>query len=562
MSLRTAAKSFARELRSTTPGPGMGIAAFLSWALGGEPTESGEPITSATALQQVTVYACVRVISESVATLPLRVYQRDGKSRLESPDHALSYLLGVEPNDEMSAVTFWDALTGALALTGNCYAEIQRRGSSDVVALWPLNPNLTTPKRDAKGVLYYETTDGMSGNSAGGGFATTTPRRIAAENMYHVPLFCFDGLKGISPIGLARQGIGLARAAELFGARFFGNGARAGGVLTAPEDIGDEELQAARKSWLETQGGKKQGSTAVLPGGEWKYTPITISPQDSQFIEVRGFQRTEIAALFRVAPSMVGDVTKQSKASAEQEQLSFVTDTLRPYLARHEAEIQRKLMPSKGRSAGRYFAEFDVSERLRGDFKTTMDGYAVAKQWGWMNSNMILEDQGKNPIGEIGDVFWVPVNMQNADRLLDTESVQDQPLGANPNPTPTEQKMLGKYTSAYISIFRDAFDRIIKRDKRDLAAVSSLFTPVLRSIADASIVDAIAHYGAQGELKPDGYVDAACKTLAKRLQALESTTDLVEFARAEFIRAVRSIHINTTRDAAAAMAEAQLNEAQ
>ncbi len=562
MSLRSAARSFVRELRTSAPG-GMNLTAFLSWAMGGEPTASGEIINAQTALQQMTVYACVRIISESVASLPVRVWQRSGKSRLEAPDHALSYLLGVAPNDEMTAVTFWDALCGALALTGNCYAEIQRDKGARIVALWPLNPNLTEPKRDSNGVLYYETTDGVSGNSKTPDMASGTPRKIKAENMFHVPLFCFDGLKGISPIGLARQGIGLARAAEMFGARFFGNGAKPGGILSPTStDIGDEEMAAARKTWQETQSGSKQGSIAVLPG-DWKYTALTINPKDSQFIEVRGFQRTEIAALFRVPPSMVGDISKQSKASAEQEALAFVTDTLRPYLSRFESEIQRKLMPSSGRSAGKYFAEFDVSERLRADFKTSMDGYAVARQWGFYNANMVLEDMGKNPIGPIGDVFWVPVNMQNAERLLDTESVQDQPIDANPAPAPTqdEKKMLGKYTLAYLRIYRDAFDRLLKRDKRDFGAVSSLFAPVLRSIAEAALADSGAKNGLDSvDLQPEAYVEAACRSTVKRLHLIEMDTDLTALAQSEFVKTIRSIHINVNRDVAAAIAEAQVSE--
>ncbi len=553
MSLRTATKAFLGELRSS-PSQGMGLAAFLSWAMGGEPTASGEVITPFTALQQLTVYSCVRIISESVSSLPCKVYQRAGKSRNELLDSPIAHLVGVSPNEEMSAVTFWDSLCGALALTGNCYAEIQRDKAGRPVAIWPLNPTLTTPQRDRNGILYYETSDGMSANSKSPEGMSGSVRIIKSEDMFHVPLFCFDGLKGLSPIGLARQGIGLARAAELFGARFFGNGAKPGGILspTSP-DIGEEEMEASRKTWLETQSGSKQGSIAVLPG-DWKYTPLSISPEDSQFIQVRGFQRTELAALFRVPPSMVGDVSKQSKASAEQEALAFVTDTLRPYLARIESEILRKLLPAKASM----FAEFDVSERLRADFKTSMDGFAVARQWGFYNANMVLEDMGKNPIGPIGDVFWVPVNMQNAERLLDTESIQDQPVGA---PSPVERKMLGKYTSAYLAIFRDAFGRLVHRDKRDASTVQTLLGPVLRSITESAITETAKSYELDSvdALKIDDYVEVACRSILKRSGTFtEQNTD--QTAQAEFVRALRSIHINVNRDIAAAVAEAQLQD--
>lgn len=555
------------ELRNVNslnnPSVPLSAAGFLAWATGSEPTASGEQVTINTALQQMTVYACVRVIAEAIASLPLYVYELLSAGRQRADDHALANLLRWEPNDEMSAFTFWESFVGSLALTGNGYAEIQRDAGGRVVALWPLHPQLTEPKRAPNGDLVYETTDGMKDGKT---------RTIQAENMLHVPLFSFNGLKGFSPIWLARQGIGLAIASQKYGSRFFGNGARPSGVLSFEGTLTEKQKAEARESWNQTQGGENAQSTAVLPG-PWKYAQIGISPEDSQFLETRQFQRAEIAALFRVSPHMVGDLSRLSNNNAEQQNLSFVTDTLRPYLCRIEGEVQRKLMPNVGRNAGRYVIEFDVSERLRGDFKTTMDGYAVGKQWGFYSTNDVRKELDMNPIGPAGDIYWSPVNMQNSERLLDTESMQDQPIGADPNgqdgsdagapaakgkdsPSAQDRNLLGRFTRGYIPVFCDGFTRLLKRDKRDSDAVSALLGPVFRSIAEASM----EHNGST-ESAPEAVIEDLVKSMtgrAAKWPAQLAEADAAELARTEFIRALRSIHINISREYAGRKAMKQL----
>jgi HK97 family phage portal protein len=572
----TIAKFVGHERRSSDPlnNPAIPLSTsgFLAWA-SGEPTVSGERVTVATSLQQATVYACVRVLSESVASLPVRVYELTDNGRKENQNHDLAYLLGVAPNPEMTAFTFWESLVGGLALTGNCYAEIQRDKGGRPVALWPLHPQKTEPKRTpllpngTGGDLVYETSDGLDGKEGNG-----QTRTIASADILHVPLFCFDGLRGISPVQLARQGIGLARASELSGARFFGNGSKPGGILTTDSEFDDPEIATIKSSWERTNGGDKQGGTAFLPG-KWTYTPIGLSNKDSQFLEIRQYQRTEIAAIFRVPPHMVGDTSKLSNANAEQQALTFVTDTLRPYLSRLESEIARKLLPTAGRNSGRFVVEFDVSERLRGDIESQAAGFTAGKQWGWLSTNDIRAEIGMNPIGPAGDIFWVPVNMQNAERLLDTESIQDQPLlsDAKPDedttpdtdaaPTPDERSAMTRYTSAYLVIYRDAFGRLCKRDKRDYDTISGLFSPVLRSIAEAAQGAAMSKNGIS--VMPnsgiDKHIETVCRSMAKRA-ADYTDTDVDANAGAEFTKAVRSVVINTARDVAAFAAEQTVSE--
>jgi hypothetical protein len=324
-------------------------------------------------------------------------------------------------------------------------------------------------------------------------------------------------------------------------------------------------MASIKSSWERSNGGDKQGGTAFLPG-DWKYTSVgTMSNRDSQYLEVRQYQRTEIAAIFRVPPHMVGDTSKMSNANAEQQNLMFVTDTLRPYLGRLESEIARKLLPTAGRNSGRYQVEFDVSERLRGDITSQAAGLTAGRQGGWFSINDIRAKIGENPIGAEGDVYLAPIQYQNAKRLLDTESLQDQPLlSSEPDakpaddaaPTPDERSAMARYTSGYLTIYRDAFGRLLKRDKRDFDTISSLFSPVLRSIAEAAQDFAMSKAGLSVIPNSDinKHIEAVCSSMAKR--AAEYTeTDADASAGAEFRKAVRALVINTARDCAAFAAE-------
>lgn len=586
MGLKSAIQQFALEMRSpditrlelrdgdplNNPAIPLSTSGFLAWA-SGEPTVSGEQVTVMTALQVPTIMSCVRVLGESVASLPVRVYELTDSGRKENPNHDLSYLLGVAPNEEMTAFTFWESLVVALALTGNCYAEIQRDKGGRPVALWPLHPQKTEPKRTptmpdgSGGVLVYQTSDGLEGKNGNG-----QTRTVAAPNMIHVPLFSFDGLKGFSPVTLTRQGIGLARAAELAAARFFGNGSKPAGLLTTEAEFDDAEMAAIKSSWERANGGDRQGGTAVLPG-KWDYKTTGLSNKDSQYIEIRQYQRTEIAAVFRVPPHMVGDTSKLSNNNAEEQGRDFVQNGLRPYLSRLEAEIARKLLPTIGRNSGRYQVEFDVSERLRGDTEAQAAGFTAGIQGGWLCINDVRQELGFNPIGPEGDVHIVPVNYQNAKRLLNTESIQDQPLlgdgtpAAEPEaepdvdaaPTADERSIMGRYTSAYIAIYRDAFGRLCKREKRDLDVITALFSPVLRSIAEAAQDFAMSKSGlsVMPNAALDKHVEAVCRSMAKRAAEFsDPDADTVT----EFGRAVRSLVINIARDCAAFAAEQMVTD--
>jgi HK97 family phage portal protein len=545
------------ERRNIIDNPTISLAspAIWDWLTMGEPTAAGELVNESTSLQIITVYRCVRILGEAVAALPLKLYERLAQGRQEATSAALYSLLAYEPNPEMTAFTFFETGTGCLALTGNCYSQIERNDAGQPVALWPLHPLKTEPFRLPSGEIAYRTSDGM--NSPG-----AKPRIIDAADIIHIPLFSYDGLKGLSPIALARQGLGLSRAAEKYGARFFGNGSKPSGIMMNDRDLDEVQTQNSKENWERGNGGANQGKTAFLWGG-WKYQQIGLSPEESQFLETRNYQRAEIAGLFGIPPHMVGDTARLSNGNHEQQALQFVTDTLRPYLCRWEQEIIRKLMPSTGRNAGRYFVQFDVSERLRGDFQTTMAGYATGRQWGWYSVNDVKTELGDNPIGPKGDIYLVPVNMMNADLLIDSEPIAEQPLitdGSKPQPDAQQQTRdaLGQYKLAFINLFRDGVGRVCARGKRDSDAIRTCFGPILESLSGLVASFVRSRFGLDDAWQPKmDTVNDLLKGIEKRA-ASWSQNNMDEATGAELTRSIRGLLLAYSREAGAAIAVKEL----
>ena len=330
---------------------------------------SGKCVNERSAMQMTAVYSCVRILAEAVAGLPLHLYRyKEDGSKEKALSHPLYLLLHDEPNPEMSSFVFRETLMTHLLLWGNAYAQIIRNGRGEVIALYPLMPDRMAVDRDVNGQLYYEYTTSTDGAPTVKGSIV----RLKPSDVLHIPGLGFDGLVGYSPIAMAKNAIGLAIATEEYGSKFFANGAQPSGVLEHPETIKDP--QRVRDSWMSQFGGSANSNKiAVLEEG-LKYTPISISPEQAQFLETRKFQINEIARIFRVPPHMVGDLEKSSFSNIEQQSLEFVKYTLEPWLVRWEQSIQRTLFSSDEKKT--YFVRFNVEGLLRGDYASRMNGYA------------------------------------------------------------------------------------------------------------------------------------------------------------------------------------------
>lgn len=358
------------------------------------PTTAGEVVTEQTAMQTTAVYACVRILSESIASLPLHVYRRGENGNKERDfSHPLDYILHNEPNREMTAFVWRETLTSHLLLYGNAYAQIIRNGFGQVLELYPLLPDRMTVDRDRNGSIFYRY------QSSKGTVC------LRCDEVLHIPGLGFDGLVGYSPIAMAKNAVGMAIACEKYGAAFFANGATPGGVLEHPGTIKD--VQRLKDNWNTVyQGTGNSHKVAVLEEG-MTFKQMSIPPEEAQFLETRKFQINEIARLYRVPPHMVGDLEKSSYSNIEQQSLEFVKYTLDPWVVRWEQSLQRALLNSSEKKT--HFIKLNVDGLLRGDYASRMAGYATARQNGWMSSNDIreLEDMNKIPAELGGDLYLV-----------------------------------------------------------------------------------------------------------------------------------------------------------
>ncbi|RHT58654.1 phage portal protein [Clostridium sp. AM29-11AC] len=385
---------------------------------------AGKRVNERSAMQMTAVYSCVRILAEAVAGLPLHLYRyKEDGSKEKALSHPLYLLLHDEPNSEMSSFVFRETLMTHLLLWGNAYAQIIRNGRGEVIALYPLMPDRMAVDRDVNGQLYYEYTTSTDDVPTVKGSIV----RLKPSDVLHIPGLGFDGLVGYSPIAMAKNAIGLAIATEEYGSKFFANGAQPSGVLEHPGTIKDP--QRIRDSWMSQFGGSANSNKiAVLEEG-LKYTPISISPEQAQFLETRKFQINEIARIFRVPPHMVGDLEKSSFSNIEQQSLEFVKYTLEPWLVRWEQSIQRTLFSSDEKKT--YFVRFNVEGLLRGDYASRMNGYAVGRQNGWMSANDIreLENLDRIPAEEGGDLYLINGNMlplKNAGAFADTQPGKEE----------------------------------------------------------------------------------------------------------------------------------------
>lgn len=362
----------------------------------GTATKSGETITPDNSLEVSTVYACVKVLAETVASLPVFLFKRkDDGSKEIAVNHPVYTLLHGRPNDHMTPFEFKELQMQHLLLRGNFYGFKEINGAGRVVNVIALPPDKMEVLKFSGEIVYrYTFDDGLQ-------------KIIPNENIWHIKgLTSSDGLVGLSPISLAREAIGLAKATEGHGASLFENNAMPGGVLEHPGTLSEEGVKRLKETWQNSHaGGGNAHSVAVLEQGlAWK--AMGFSNEDSQFLETRNFQVEDIARIFRVPPFLIGHSDKTSTfASAEQSMLSFTMHTIRPWLERIEQSADKNLLTEKEQK--RYFVEFKIDALLRGDTLTRFEAYGLAKQNKIFTTNEIRGFENMNPI-EGGNVLENP----------------------------------------------------------------------------------------------------------------------------------------------------------
>ena len=359
---------------------------------------SGKSVNPQNSIQVSVVYACVRVIAETIASLPLGVFEDTGDGSRKAADHPLYRLLHDEPNEEMTSFVMRETMMTHLLLWGNSYSQIIRTGKNKVVSLYPLLPDHMDVDRDSKGrlVYTYTTKDGVQ-------------VRLDPAEVLHIPGLGFDGIVGYSPIALEKNAIGLGIAAEEYGSRFFQNGARPSGVLTHPNTVKDPAR--LRASWNAAYGGSANGSKVAILEENMHFTPISMPNNEAQFLETRKFQVEEICRIFRVPPHLIGNLDRSTFSNIEHQSIDFAVHTIRPWLVRIEQAMNRALFPETEK--GHFYVQFNIDGLMRGDYKSRMEGYAIGRQNGWLSANDIRGLENMNPIpqDEGGNDFLINGNM-------------------------------------------------------------------------------------------------------------------------------------------------------
>lgn len=426
------------EQRNMLTSPPQWLVDYMS---GGESSYSGESVTVTGSLKVTAVMAGFTILCEDTASLPLVVYERKERGKDRALNHPYYFLMHDEPNPEMTSMVFRELIVGHLLGWGNFYAQKiwDRRGV--IRELWALNPSRMQVFRDPNGEKRYLYTE-MNGNK----------RAFTSEDILHIPAFGFDGLVGYSRIALARNAIGLSMSAEKYGSKVFANDARPAVVLKSKTKLSDQAKQNLRESWNQLYAGAGNASKTAVLEQDIDIHELGFPPEDTQFLQTRQFQVSEIARIFRIPPHMIGDVEKSTSwgSGIEQQELGYYRHTLRPWLVRIEQQLNKDLFLQSERS--KYFFEHIADANLRADTQARYTAYASAITNGWMTRNEVREIENKNPIDGLDEIL-VPLNMGGNDQ-------------GKTDPNATDPAPRGRVDIE--PLLRDVFARIARRDQKEL----------------------------------------------------------------------------------------------
>lgn len=384
-----------------------GMEDWVRLAGGGAINSSGEIVNIKTAMQIAAFYACVRVISEDVAKIPLNFYKRSSDGTVEAvPTHPLYPIFNEYANGWQSGFDFREMQQAYLLLRGDAYslkvrslaAGVLSDGKGQIVEMVPILPDRVKVERMRDGMPKYIVQP--PSNEAG------SPREFTQDDIYHERGLSLNGYTGVSPIQYQAELLGFALAQTKYGGRMLGRGGKPGGVLTHPGKVSAPARERLREGWDTTFSGDGLGKTAVLEEGmTWQV--MGMKNVDMQYLEVMKLNRGQIASIFRVPPHKIGDLEKATFSNIEQQAIEYVMDCLFGWCKRRETAIRSQLIDAPQF----YYAEHNLDALLRGDLKSRYEAYAIARNWGWLCVNDIRRRENMNGIGTVGDIYLQPLNM-------------------------------------------------------------------------------------------------------------------------------------------------------
>lgn len=396
---------------------------FIEWATGGA-SASGVPVNDETALTYAAIYACNRVLADSIASLPIGLYRQEPDGDISpATERAEHRLISRNPGGDSMLYTsevFRSTLQFHLGLRGNAYARIFRDGRGGAKALRILHPNFVKPFFH-EGRLFYEVTPNPSMGESGGRDI------LAPDQILHIAALSTDGIIGRSPISLLKDTIGIGLGNRDYVARLQKRGGRVDGFLKHPSKLTQEQVGGVRENFKSAM---QRGEVPLLENG-LDYQAVSLTPTDAEFVNTHKLTMRDIAAVYRVPLHMIGDLERATFSNIEHQSLEFVKHTLLPWIKNWEAELNRKLLPYNLQD--NYYFKFNVEGLLRGDIKTRMEAYTKAIQWGIMNRDEVraLEERNRIPDG-LGQTFLTPLNMVELGKEDDNQGEADTDVQQNP----------------------------------------------------------------------------------------------------------------------------------
>jgi HK97 family phage portal protein len=353
------------------------------------------------ALTLTSVWNAIRLLSESVSSLPISVYRKENNGdKVEDVNNRIYNLIKFKPNNFQNKITFFEYIMYSVLTDGNSYVQIVRDNSANPVQLIPLNPDYVNIFiKDNE--LFYQ----MDGGSV-----------LDSADVLHIKLITDDGIEGLSPIDQCAKAINWNLSIEEFGSTFFKNGAKPSSVLSTDRALSETAIERLKNSFNSSYAKLKSSNSTIILEEGLTFKPISISPEQAQFLASRQFGIEEIARIFNVPPHMLKDLSKSSFNNIEMQSQEYVTYTLMPYLTRIEQEMNLKLFRTN--ELGKTFVEFNVNGLLRGDVKTRNEAYKTAIQNGYMSINEVRQKENLNSI-EGGDQHFIQMNMTTIENVGD-----------------------------------------------------------------------------------------------------------------------------------------------
>ena len=414
-------------------------------------SKSGVKVNESTTLNLDSVLGCIKILSETIASLPLQVYERVEEGKQKASTHSVYNLLHLEPNSIMTSFVFRELAMLNLLIWGNFYAEIEEK-NGEIKNLWPLPPWRVEAKLTNTKKKYFDIK-----------LKNGKKRNLRDDQVLHIPGMGWDGVKGFSPLSVSQDTFGMGIALEEFTNNFFSNGMNVGSVAEHPGKLSKEAADRLRKDLREKHEGLGNAHRLMLLEEGMKFSKSIFPPNDAQMLESRKFSIEQIARIYRVPLHLLQHLEKATNNNIEHQGIDFVVHTIRPWLIRWEQGINTKLFTVNERV--RYFAEFNVEGLLRGDIQSRYAAYATGRQWGWLSVNDIREKENMNK-KENGDIYLQPMNMVEAGTVVEQQPIQQQEQSSREKrSTPTTRHAIAK---SFKQVFEDATSRIVRREKADI----------------------------------------------------------------------------------------------